>query len=196
MCSNRTKIVSLTVIAALVVLFSWLFVKADCSLFYYGRNVIPHEQINGFFSPQNRHLISAAFPDGVDLTNDGMPLVDKGCVVRGYPEITIDSMVSYGFNDSIVVAEIIATDGKCYYWVDTLFSYTPCLIPQDSLGSNVLPTDRFGLKRWVEGVNDVPQPLIRMRALSLLLVLVGMLTFAAAIICFRRRTTDKNGKEN
>lgn len=190
MHSNRTKIVSLAVLAAFVVSFAGLFIKADHSLFYYGRNLTPHGPIYGFFCPQDRHLTSAAFPVGVDLTNDGMPLVSKGCVVRGYPEVTIDSMVSYGFNDSVVVAEIIATDGGRYYWVDTLFSYTPCLIAQDSLGYAVSPTDRFGLERWVDAVNDVPLSLIRMRTLSLLLVLIGLLTSAVvAVIFFRRRQT-------
>ena len=106
---------------------------ADEELYYYAENKFPHAKILGFAEVTNMHSISNIFPDCVDLRDDGLPIITKDCVPRGYSTIKVDSIISYGFNDSILVAQFLSTEGKGYYDVIKPFTYHPTIILSDTI---------------------------------------------------------------
>mgnify|MGYP007038198647 CR=1 FL=1 len=152
-------------------------ILVDKELSYYGRCLFPHGKILNYFEVKNMGSFSASFPDCVGLQDDGLPVIAKGSVINGYNGIIVDTIISYGFNDSVVVAQFVSAEEDEYYYIDTPFSYQPIIIPSGSI-SGKYPTEAFRLTKWVEGVNCAPLILVNIRNMSLLLsvlILIGLL---------------------
>ncbi|MBO7227126.1 MAG: hypothetical protein J6V33_06055 [Bacteroidales bacterium] len=155
----------------------------DEELYYYAENKFPHTKILGFAEVTNMHSISNIFPDCVDLRDDGLPIIAKDCVPCGYSTIKVDSIISYGFNDSIIVAQFLSTEGKVYYDVIKPFTYHPIIILSDTI-TETNPVKKFALTKWVDNPNYVPYKLLMARNCSMVVF------FLMLVLGLRRIITD------
>ncbi|MBR5777600.1 MAG: hypothetical protein IKY22_03940 [Bacteroidales bacterium] len=156
---------------------------ADEELYYYAENKFPHAKILGFAEVTNMHSISNIFPDCVDLRDDGLPIITKDCVPRGYSTIKVDSIISYGFNDSIIVAQFLSAEGKEYYAVSMPFIYQPTIILSDTI-TETNPVKKFALTKWVTNPHCAPYKLLMARNCSMVVF------FLMLVLGLRRIITD------
>jgi len=178
MLKTNRKITLALLLLALVICTATCII-ADRELSYYGRCLFSHGRILNYFEVKNMGSFSTSFPDCVELQDDGLPIIAKGCTLNRYSGIIVDTIISYGFNDSVVVAQFVSVEGNEYYYIDTPFSYQPIIIPSDSI-TGKYPTKVFRLTKWVEGVNSAPLILVNIRNLSLFLsalIFIGLLVW-------------------
>ena len=166
------------------------YFQIDKRLYYYGINRFDrYEPINGCVIPINGAVRFSSFgnPFGnyVELWDeDGFSVLGKGCVYNHYADIVVDSLVSYGFNDTCVVAEFIAKDQRRYYVIfdDSneikMFAKDTC--------SNISPEEYFHLNAWYASVNQPPKNLTTRRQWlgigSITLCLMTLICFAITLI--------------
>ncbi len=191
--------ITLALLLAGLVICTATCVFVDRELSYYGRCLFSHGRILNYFEVKNMGSSSTSFPDCVELQDDGLPVIAKGCAMNGYSSIIVDTIISYGFNDSVVVAQFVSAEGNEYYYIDTPFSYQPMIILSDSI-TEKCPTKVFRLTKWVEGVNCAPLILVYTRNLSLFLsalILIGLLGWVIRNrnILTKRRQGTKGTRE-
>lgn len=186
---NRKKSIYLLLLTIGILVCATICIVADKQLFYYGANKFPHGKILGYADVENLHKKSPVFPNGIRLQDDGLPIIAKESVFRGYKGITVDTIISYGFNDSIIVAQFTSTKGIEYYYVDTPFAYHPVIIPLDEV-TEKNPIKVFHLKRWFSGVNCPPQSLLIVRNVSLMVSIAMIIVLLWLIGTPRRKAYE------
>ena len=166
------------------------YFQIDKRLYYYGINRFDrYEPINGRVIPINGAVRFNSFgnPFGnyVELWDeDELTMIAPGFKYYHYADIVVDSLVSYGFNDTCVVAEFIAKDQRRYYVVfdDSnevkMFAKDTC--------ANISPEEYFHLNAWYASVNQPPKNLTTQRLWfgigSIALCLLSLICFATALI--------------
>ena len=185
--NNKRNVILLLIVTTLIFSISCFIV--DGKLFYYGANIFPHKRILGYADIANAHKKSKAFPDCIRLQDNGLPIIAKESVFRGYANITVDTIISYGFNNKVIVAQFISTDGIDYYYVDTPFTYHPQIIRYDTV-SEKDPRKEFHLKKWISNVNSTPCGLLYIRNMSFVLVILIVLVLVS-VLCTTIRKHKK-----
>lgn len=170
-----------------------LGIITDRELFYYGRAIIPHGKILGYADVRNMGLSSKLFPNCVELHADGLPIIAKGITLNGYGDIEVDTIISYGYNDVVIVAEFVSTEGEVYYFIDTPFTYHPTIMLTDTILEEN-PIKLFHLNKLVYGVNNTPSKILMIRNWSLILVFLLLIGLIGLIIP-NKNNIDK-GKES
>ena len=94
-----------------IIFFRDKMLAVDSQLFYYGRNTYKHDLSLPFgMIPEYR---------GYDMGKPGFVLLDKyeicGRAYKIKPGMVIDSFLSYGFKDNLLISLVKATDKQKYY---------------------------------------------------------------------------------
>lgn len=138
-----------------------IFQAVDNELYYYGLNRLDkYDYIVQNIRPIgsiNDRLYGEDYPfEGVYLIDKEQWFLDKG---GKSGSITVDSLCSYGFNDHMLVTEVISDQGMRYYVVaDFNNSHNSTEIQIDTSGITN-PTRCFDLDRWIYDVNNPPKNL-------------------------------------
>ena len=167
---NNNRHIPLLIMGMGITACAILFIIADRELFYYGENRLPHRKILDYADVENPHKKTKSFPDCIRLQNDGLPIIAKESIIRGYSGIMVDTIISYGFNDSIIIVEFLSTEHKKYYYIDTPFTYNPTIMLADSIGNN--PLKAFHTKKWICNANRPPQWLFHIKNFSIVIFLL------------------------
>lgn len=180
----------LSIISLILLIFAIIkYINADKEMYYYAKNNLPI---------YHNKLPFGSKPEYWDhrLDNSGFKIMDKydfvhiGDHVRycGYPDILVDSVISYGFNDTLLVA-IIADSSKnlyCFIQNDTLIrSITLILLTNCNIEK--LKHD-YNLK-WIENPNKPPENISSTRFFSGILFYFSLIFF---IIYFRKYLKEKH----
>ena len=143
------------------------FLRYDKKLYYYGINRLDrYEPINGRIIPINGFVrfcsFGNPFNNSVELWDDDeFPILEKGGTYNHYADIVVDSLVSYGFNDKCLVAEIIAKNQRHYYVI--FDDSNIATVESIDICDDESPQKHFQLHSWFPNVNSVPHKLITMR---------------------------------
>ncbi|MBP5557350.1 MAG: hypothetical protein J6X65_06605 [Bacteroidales bacterium] len=152
--------------------------KTDAELYFYGRNRFDK------YPP----LVADARP--VTCFNDRFYGVDKfgtdGFSIVGFESsytyivegesywsqsnIYHDSICSYGYNDSVIVVELISPEGNRYYIADNYVDSKKTKRIDADTGTFSNPLSYFGLTKWINDVNNPPIELIEAAAHGVLLL--------------------------
>lgn len=141
-----------------------IFQTVDNELYYYGLNRLnKYDYIVQNIRPIgsiNDRLYGEDYPfEGVYLVDKEQWFLYKG---RETGSIVIDSLCSYGFNDHMLVAEVLTEQGTRYYDItDFSDSHNSALIQIDTC-CITNPVSHFKLDRWIYDVNNPPQSLCDM----------------------------------
>lgn len=163
------------------------FLRYDEKLYYYGVNRLDrYEPINGRIIPVNGFVrfgsFGNPFHNSVELWDkDEFPILEKGCVYNHFADVVVDSLVSYGFNDKCLVAEIIAQNQQHYY---VIFdgSNIATVVSMDSCNGES-PQKHFKLSSWFPDVNSVPHELLTKRHFFVLgSIIGGILTLCLFVV--------------
>lgn len=138
-----------------------IFQTVDAELFYYGLNRLDKYD----YIVQNIRPIGSINDClyGEDYPSDGVYFIDKEqwFLYKGGKSgsIIVDSLCSYGFNDHVLVTEVISDQGIRYYVVvDFNDSRNSTEIQIDTSGITN-PIRCFDLNKWIYDVNNPPQNL-------------------------------------
>ncbi|MBR3940167.1 MAG: hypothetical protein IKJ67_09395 [Bacteroidales bacterium] len=191
---NNKKVYKNIFLSVIIILSAVLCFVTDKELYYYAENKFPHTKILGYAEVTNMHSISNIFPDCVDLRDDGLPIIAKDCILRGYSAIKVDSIISYGFNDSIIVTRFLSTEGEEYYDVIKPFTYNPVIILSDTI-TETNPVKKFALTKWIITPHCAPYKLLKIRNWSMFIFfLMLVLGFRQIIMCFYVCNTSSKEK--
>lgn len=177
------------------------FLKWDENLYYYGINRLDrYEPINGKFIPINGFVRFNSFGNpynnSVELWDkDDFVSVGEGVSYNHYANIIVDSLVSYGFNDTCVVSEFIAKDRQRYYVIfdDSNIATVEC----KNLNADTSPQNHFHLSTWISDVNFPPQRLTKIRCFFEIGCFIGgAMTFVLFIIALVSFIKDQSSKNN
>ena len=168
--TNNNKHTLLLIIGLGIIACTFLYYMVDRELFYYGESRLPHGKILEYADVEHLHNKTTTFSNCIRLQNDGLPIIAKESVIRGYSNIIVDTIVSYGFNDSIIIVWFTSTEDTNYYFIDTPFTYNPTIMLADTIGDN--PSEVFHTKKWVYNANCPPQWLFYIRTLSIVIFLL------------------------
>jgi len=72
-----------------------------------------------------------------------------------------DSICSYGYNDSVIVVELVSPKGDRYYIYDNYANSQKTIRINADTCTILNPLDYFGLTKWIDNVNNPPSELIR-----------------------------------
>ncbi len=178
----------LSIISLILLTFSIIkYINADKEMYYYGKNNLPIYQNKLPFGMKpeywdyRRDNSGFNIIDHIDFKSVGRSV---GC--WEYPGIIIDSVISYGFNDTLLIAIIEDTSKNlyCYKQNDTLsFEFTPlkeCNIEQMKKDYNL---------KWIETANKLPENISSARFFSGILFYISLILF---IIYFRKYLKEKH----
>lgn len=151
------------------------YIMADRELFYYGENMLPHNKILQYADVKKTHKKTNAFSNCIRLQDDGLPIIAKETVIRGYSNIMVDTIISYGFDDSVIIVKFMSAERKEYYYIDTPYTYNPTIISADTIGDYLINV--FRPQKWICDANHPPLWLTYIRNWSIvifLLLIVGL----------------------
>ena len=164
---------------------------ADSDLYYYGKNNLPfyHELPFGL-QPEYWNTRQGG-PCFKIMDEYNFSYIDKNIIFFKYPDIEIDSVISYGFNNNIFIALIKAHNIK-------LNSSNLYCLKQNNIDSfNIIPyTDcnieqikqEYNLK-WIENPNNPPYLIMAKRSRSAFIFYISLIFF---IIYFRKYLKEKH----
>ena len=87
----------------------------DGELFYYGRAELKHSSFLPFEMKPEYWGYNKGMRGFVLLDDYEMSYIGNGVVYRVKPDMEIDSVLSYGYNDHLLVGLVKATDQEKYY---------------------------------------------------------------------------------
>lgn len=200
---KNNRIVILTVFGTLLIAATLYsvngFLKCDEKLYYYGINRLDrYEPINDQIIPINGFVkfnsFGNPFYNSVELWDkDDCVTVGEGVSYNHYADIVVDSLVSYGFNDTCVVAEFVAKDRQHYYVMfdESNIATVKC----KNFYGNISPQNHFHLYTWIPNVNCPPQKLITIHRLFESGSIIGggitFVLFIFTLIILIKATTSK-----
>lgn len=177
----------LTIVFGIIIIASAaLYIMADSDLYYYGKNNLPiYHKLPFGMKPEywgtRRGMLGFVILDKNDFVHIG-----KGSGYWEYPEITIDSVISYGFNDTLLIA-IIKDSCKVLY----------CLRQYDTLSEELIQfpycnieqmKQEYNLK-WIENPNIPPYLIMGKRSRNAFLFYISLILL---IIYFRKYLKEKH----
>lgn len=107
------------ILIGLTLLFGITYILLDHNLYYYGKNDIHYYhdlpfQLKPEYWGSDLGLLGFRIED-----KDGFGHIAKGVIYFKYPNIEIDSVLSYGFNDKLLIALIKDKNQQLAYIVQT-----------------------------------------------------------------------------
>ncbi len=169
-----------------------LYVLADSDLYYYGKNNLPiYNELPFGMKPEywNTRSGSPGFKiiDKYDFVHIG-----RGVRYWGYPNITVDSVISYGFNDTLIIAIIHDTYKNLYCFKQNntinrfvkLTPYKDCNIEQIKKDYNL---------KWIENPNNPPYLIMSKRFRSAFVFYISLILF---IVYFSKYLKEKHKEKN
>lgn len=158
------------------------YVITDHNLFYYGQNRLNiYKYIIKSIQPERRDMSYTYSNEGFVLLENGMTYIAKGNVYVGYSNIEVDSVLSYGFNDSVIVGLFISKDQESYFVIMDNSSYNVKLLSYKKYSINEI-IKLFNLKKWIYNVNNPPSLLFIIRGLSFLVILISFILFLIKVL--------------
>ena len=141
-----------------------IFQTIDNELYYYGFNSLDkYDYIAQGLRPIGRinaHLYGVDYPFcGFFLIDDMQFFLYKG-MKSG--TIMVDSICAYGFNDHILVTEVISDQGIRYYHMTDFKDFHNSIEIKIDTSCITNPIMYFNLDRWIYDVNNPPQNLCAM----------------------------------
>lgn len=136
-----------------------IFQTVDNELYYYGLNRLDkYDYIVQNIRPIGR-INDCLY--GEDYPFEGVYLIDteQWFLYKGEKNgsIIVDSLCSYGFNDHVLVAEVISDHGIRYYDVTDFNNFHNSTETQIDTSGITNPVTYFNLDRWIYDVNN-PSP--------------------------------------
>ncbi len=186
------KLLLTIVFGTLIIASASLYIIADSDLYYYGINNLPiYNKLPFEMKPEYWNTRQGG--PGFNIM-DKYDFVHIGNYVgyREYPGIIIDSVISYGFNDTLIVA-IIADSSKnlyCFIQNDTLIR-SITLIPLTNCNIEKIKHD-YNLK-WIENPNNPPYLIMSKRFRSAFIFYISLILF---IIYFSKYIKEKHKEKN
>jgi len=161
-----------------LIIFSGItYVITDHYLFYYGKNKLNiYNEIITSIKPEHWDMSHSHNNEGFVLLENGMTCLARGNVYRGYSKIKVDSVVSYGFNDSVLVGLFISKDKDSYFVIMHKSSYKVKLLSYTEYTINDI-IKLYNLKKWIYNVNNPPALLFRIRGWSFLVIFISLILF-------------------
>ena len=104
----------------------------------------------------------------------------KGNVYVGYSNIEVDSVLSYGFNDSIIVGLFISKDKESFFVIMDNSSYNVNLLSYKEYSINEI-IKLYNLKKWIYNVNNPPSFLFIIRGLSFLVIYISLILYNGSL---------------
>lgn len=138
-----------------------IFQTIDNELYYYGLNRLDKYD----YIVQNLRPIGSINDRlyGEDYPFEGVYLIDKDqwFIYKGgqMGQIVVDSLCSYGFNDHVLVAEVLTEQGIGYYDITDFSDFHNSTQIQIDTSGITMPITYFKLDKWVYDVNHPPQSL-------------------------------------
>ncbi|HOF16104.1 MAG TPA: hypothetical protein PLF32_03705 [Bacteroidales bacterium] len=173
----------------LIMFAAIIYIVCDYYLYYYGKNTLNiYKKIITIVTPERRDRSSCYRNEGFALLKNGRTYIAKGNVYRGYPKIKVDSIVSYGFNDSVIVGLFISKDKESYFVIMDNSSYNVKLLSYKEYSINEI-IKLYNLKKWIYNVNNPPLLLSFIRRLSFLVIYISLILFLIKVM--RNRNVSK-----
>lgn len=180
------KLLLTIVFGILIIASASLYIIADSDLYYYGKNNLPiYNRLPFEMKPEYW---------GHRLDNSGFNIMDKYDFVHigkgdgywEYPGIIIDSVISYGFNDTLLIA-IVKDSCKEKYCLRQYDTLSEELIPLQYCNIEKLKHD-YNLK-WIENPNNPPYLIMAKRSRSAFIFYISLILF---IIYFKKYLKEKH----
>ena len=111
---------------------------------------------------------------------NGATHIAKGNVYVGYSNIEVDSVLSYGFNDSIIVGLFISKDKESFFVIMDNSSYNVNLLSYKEYSINEI-IKLYNLKKWIYNVNNPPSFLFIIRGLSFLVIYISLILYNGSL---------------
>ena len=166
MIKKRTAKVIILTLVILITAISYFV--SDKKLSYYGKSdFAPHNLLPYGVKPEywgyDRGMLWFALLDEGEMT-----LIAKG---NKYftSDITVDSVLSYGFNDSVLVGLVLGKDSNKYYVVFKGDADIRVIDYKEGIGSIATKL------KWIDNVNNPPLNLIQIHRYSRLLLTLSSL---------------------
>lgn len=162
------------------------FQIVDNELYYYGLNRLnKYDYIVQNIRPIgsiNDRLYGEDYPfEGVYLIDKEQWFLYKG---RKMDSIIVDSICSYGFNDHLLVTEVITKKGIRYYDVSDFSDFHNSALIQIDTSCITNPVTHFKLNRWIYDVNNPPQTLCKILNFTYDLFFIILLNEILLLILF------------
>ncbi|HPZ60645.1 MAG TPA: hypothetical protein PLS14_01715 [Bacteroidales bacterium] len=178
------------VFGTLIIASASLYIIADSDLYYYGKNNLPiYNKLPFEMKPEywgyRRGMLNFVILDKNDFVHIG-----RGVGYWEYPEITIDSVISYGYNDTLLIA-IVKDSCKQKYCLRQYDTLSEELIPLQYCNIEKLKHD-YNLK-WIENPNNPPYLIMSKRFRSAFIFYISLILF---IVYFSKYLKEKHKEKN
>ncbi len=185
------KLLLTIVFGTLIIASASLYIIADSDLYYYGKNNLPIYNRLPFEMKPEYWNTRQGRPGFKIMDKYDFSFIDKDIIFFKYPNIKIDSLISYGFNDTIFIALIKAhninfNSSNLYclkqYNIDSfnIIPYTDCNIGKIKHDYNI---------KWIENPNNPPYLIMAKRSRSAFIFYISLIFF---IIYFRKYLKEKH----
>lgn len=188
-----------------------IFKTIDRELYFYGYNRLnKYDYIARQVRPIGR--INARLY-GTDYCFNGFSLqvgeygqnfINKGGVIN---EILVDSICSYGFNEHLVVTELITKEGFRYYDIADFADFNNSKEIRIDTSCITNPVLHFNLSKWIHDVNHPAKSLCKMSDFcirlfltiifcEIVLIIISILILYKMINKFVRKSHSSDSKRN